>query len=243
MRNCSICNSVFPNFLPMPEQYVRQINAFNVGYSLCEFETLNLAEYLCPVCGATDRDRLYALYFSTLYKIVSGERFRVLDIAPSKPLSWFLRNQPGVQYRSGDLYSDLADERVDICHMPHFADASFDLIVCSHVLEHVKDDRMAMRELYRVLSPEGRAILMVPILTTASDIDEEVSELSVEDRWRRFGQDDHVRMYNRIGWLSRLYETGWFINKLEMDDFGAQNFTIHGISKTSVLYIGSHLNT
>ncbi len=32
---------------------------------------------------------------------------------------------------------------------------TFDVILCSHVLEHVPDDDKAMRELYRVLKPNG----------------------------------------------------------------------------------------
>ena len=42
-------------------------------------------------------------------------------------------------------------------------DESFDVIYCSHVLEHVPDDRKAMREFPRVLKRGGWAILLVPI--------------------------------------------------------------------------------
>ena len=52
-----------------------------------------------------------------------------------------------------------------------FRDGSFDVIYCSHVLEHVASDRAAMRELRRVLAPGGWAILQVPIIreTTYED--------------------------------------------------------------------------
>ncbi len=36
---------------------------------------------------------------------------------------------------------------------------TFDVILCSHVLEHVLDDDKAMRELYRVLKPNGWGII------------------------------------------------------------------------------------
>ena len=39
----------------------------------------------------------------------------------------------------------------------------FDVIYCSHVLEHVPDDRLAMGELRRVLKRAGWAVLLVPI--------------------------------------------------------------------------------
>ena len=240
MHSCPICINQFSNFLPIPEQYVRQLNSLQVPYSLDEFETLNIAQYLCPVCGATDRDRLYALF----YKLIFSERFsgpkRILDIAPSKPLSWFLRNQPDVTYLSGDLNSELADEQVDICDMRQFDNSSFDFIVCSHVLEHVEDDRQAMRELLRVLSPLGRAILMVPILLTANDIDEDPFEFRISERWRRFGQDDHVRMYNRDTFLGRLGDEKWKITEFKVADFNEDTLRVNGVSNHSVLYVGGH---
>jgi len=231
----------FSSFLPIPEQYIRQLNQLNVPYSIDDFETLNCGQYLCPYCGATDRDRLYALYVKQKLDRVQEGVLRVLDIAPSKPLSWFLRSQPMVHYRCGDLASPLADEQVDICHMPQFPDASFDLIICSHVLEHVIDDRMAMRELLRVLSSSGKAILMVPILTTATQIDEDCSETRVDERWRRFGQDDHVRMYNQSAWLERLSAAGWYIQAYRQSDFTDRSFRLYGIEAGSVLYVGSRV--
>ena len=50
---------------------------------------------------------------------------------------------------------------LDITDLP-FTDECFDLILCSHVLEHVHDDRSAMRELYRVLAPGGIVVFETP---------------------------------------------------------------------------------
>jgi hypothetical protein len=57
MRTCPLCTQHFANFLPIPEPYVRQQQAFGVTYSLDDFETLNLGQYLCPVCGAMSSTR------------------------------------------------------------------------------------------------------------------------------------------------------------------------------------------
>lgn len=39
-------------------------------------------------------------------------------------------------------------------------DSFFDLIICSHVLDHIPNDRKAMSELHRVLKPGGTALIL-----------------------------------------------------------------------------------
>jgi ubiquinone/menaquinone biosynthesis C-methylase UbiE len=51
--------------------------------------------------------------------------------------------------------------RVDIHTLP-FADASFDKVLMTEVLEHLAEDRVAMREVFRVLKPGGVLALSVP---------------------------------------------------------------------------------
>ncbi len=43
-----------------------------------------------------------------------------------------------------------------------FADASFDVLFSHEVLEHVRDDREALREAVRVVKPGGRIVIFVP---------------------------------------------------------------------------------
>lgn len=238
MRQCSVCAQRVQNFLPLPANYFVMFNSLPIAYSLGDFETLNLGQYSCPHCAAADRDRLYALYLRCILQRDEERPWRVLDIAPAPALSAFLRGQPNVRYRSADLMSPAADDKVDITNMALYADHSFDFIVCSHVLEHVPDDAAAIRELYRVLAPGGSAILMVPILTTASVTDEDPSVTDVNQRWIRFGQDDHVRMYCRNDFLRRLKAGGFHVKKYAAPEFGAELFKQCGIDAQSVLYVG-----
>lgn len=46
-----------------------------------------------------------------------------------------------------------------------YADASFDLVTHTEVLEHVPDDARAFAELHRVLRPGGRMLFTVPLRT------------------------------------------------------------------------------
>lgn len=238
MRYCSVCNSKVANFLPLDVQYFQKFNSLGVPYSLEDFETLNLGQYACPHCGASDRDRLYALYIR--HHVESrNSNIKVLDIAPATALSGFMRAQPQISYRSADLYSSLADDNVDITAMHCYADGAFDFVVCSHVLEHVPDDAAAIAELFRVLAPGGHAILMVPILTTATATDEDPNEMDELERWRRFGQGDHIRLYDREEFCRRLSRGGFVVQRFSAVDFSLELYRTCGISPSSVLYVGT----
>lgn len=243
MRSCPVCSHSFPNFLPLAASYFETSNQLHSAFSLDDFETLNLGQYLCPDCGASDRDRLYALFIQCELHQPSGKHLRILEIAPAPALSRLLRALPASSYRSADLCSPLADDHIDIMDMHIYEDESFDFVVCSHVLEHVRDDLQAMRELHRILSPAGLAILMVPILLTASHTDEDPNESDPQARIRRFGQNDHVRLYSRHDFLERLQSAGFVVEQWTQADFPAGSharglFRQHGINEGAVLYVG-----
>jgi len=83
----------------------------------------------------------------------------------------------------------------DIHHLPLAAEA-IDGLFCLHVLEHVADDREAIRNLHRVLRPGGAAVLMVPFMmdqTATEEYDRPDPELF-----------DHVRGYSPQDFKERL---------------------------------------
>ena len=117
---------------------------------------------LCPRCRNLERHRLQWLVVKKLHEERDFSKLRVLHIAPEPFISGHLKSI-SASYLSADLYNENADRREDATNMS-FPDGSFDLVYCSHVLEHIKDDRAAIAEIRRVLSPQGIAILPVPIL-------------------------------------------------------------------------------
>ena len=116
-----------------------------------------------------------------------------------------------------------------------YGDSSVDFFICSHVLEHVEDDRKALRELYRILRQGGQGILIVPIILTIDEIDEDPYVTDEAERWRRFGQFDHVRIYSKPGFLKS--GGGGFTTTQLGSKTSEGDIQEHAISDQSVLYI------
>jgi SAM-dependent methyltransferase len=173
----------------------------------------NRANARCPSCGARNRQRRLWLYLERKTNLLV-DRLRVLHFAPERIFEEWLGSRPNLDYVSTDLERPRAMVKADITDLP-FPDDSFDAILCSHVLEHVVDDRNAMRELYRVLRPGGWAVVLVPIDFSRSETFEDPTIVAPADRERLFGQDDHVRVYGR-DFTARLEEAGFTVR---VEDF------------------------
>ena len=191
-------------------------------------------EARCPVCGSLDRHRLIYLYMTQKTDLFDGHPKNMLHIAPEPQLSRLFQNADGIDYLSADLYSPYAMEKMDLADI-RYPDGTFDVIYCSHVLEHVEDDRKAMREFYRVLKAGGWAILQVPI--SAGTTFEDPTVISPEERERLFGQHNHVRRYG-VDYKDRLAEAGFHVSVdgfvRELDDRAASRF---GLMRSEDVYL------
>lgn len=240
---CPVCDRYINHFLPLPEFYSLNAKKYDYRYNMEQAETLNYHSYSCPVCGASDRDRLCALYLQTYFaKINNEEKTSIIDIAPSAPLSRYIRkiiaaSKLNVSYRTADMEMAGVDDKIDILNMWLYNNNQFDFFICSHVLEHVPDDHKALSELHRILKPGGTGILMVPIILGLEEIDEDPFETDESERWRRFGQHDHVRLYSKEGFMNRARDVGFFIYQYGKEHFGEYLFTRCGIASQSVLYV------
>lgn len=185
----------------------------------------------CPHCGSLERHRLLSLFLSSRPALLTGRR-RLLHIAP-EPILQRLFRAAEVHYISADL-SARTDVRLDITALP-FADGSIDAVVCNHVLEHVPDDRAAMREFCRVLTPDGWAILQSPLDPNRASTYEDFSIQDPALRERAFGQFDHVRIYGR-DYVSRLQQSGFDVEAVPFaDQLGARDAAHHGLKREEIM--------
>lgn len=168
----------------------------------------------CPHCGALERHRLVWLYWANRTDLFDGKPKRMLHVAPEQCFERRLRVRLGAGYLTADLLDPHTMERMDITDIQH-PDESFEVIYCSHVLEHVPDDRRAMREFHRVLKRGGWAMLLVPI--TADRTMEDPTVTDPADRLRLYGQADHVRRYGP-DYVDRLREAGFEVAITQVSD-------------------------
>jgi SAM-dependent methyltransferase len=151
------------------------------------------------------------LYLTQKTNLFDGKQKKMLHVAPEPELSRLIQKADYIDYLSADLFAPELMVKVmvkmDVTDI-QYPDNTFDVIYCSHVLEHIPDDRKAMREFCRVLKAGGWAILQVPI--TANATFEDPTVISPKERERLFGQNDHVRRYGP-DYKDRLIEAGFSV--------------------------------
>lgn len=261
---CPVCMSVIKNFVPISKFYTDNLDKYGFRYTFNDFETLNANAYSCPKCNSSDRDRLYAVYIKSKFsnheyieklnnfdlsktnfisKIIKRifplrykyKSIKLVDFAPSNPLSNYIKDLNIFDYKTADLYMKNVDNIINIEDMKYESN-SFDYFICSHVLEHV-DDQKALNELYRILKTGGWGILMTPICLAIDKTLENIDDGSEEQRWSFYGQNDHLRLYSKSGFLSKVKNVGFIIEELNINYFGKNTFNMFGINNKSVLYI------
>ena len=236
-RRCPVCEHPVRGFLPLPV-------TFKVAAELHGFphfgkgETINVAEYACPSCGASDRERLYALFLDeTVCSASFVSASKLLHFAPETALSARIRRLGLFDYRTADLSMEGVDDRLDITDMATYRNEEFDCFICSHVLEHVPDDQQALRELRRILKAGGWGILMAPVMPHLEQTLEDTGASTDAERWKMFGQGDHLRLYGKGDFLNRIRGAGFNVMGLGAAHFGAAHLHRCGITIDSMLYV------
>lgn len=192
-RYCCVCKQRVLRFLP----YRKGMASVPPLHQHIGIVGSDIAHFECPACGSSDRERHLFLYFdaSGLARRMAGAR--ILHMAPEKHVSRYIQAALPAAYVRGDLYpSDASVERIDLDAIP-YPDASFDVFIANHVLEHVADDRQVLAEVARVLADDGIAILQTPFSAKLATTFQDPGIDSHAARLHAYGQEDHVRLYGR----------------------------------------------
>ena len=188
---------------------------------------------LSPGTLSLERHRLLWLYLNNETNFFS-KTLKVLHIAPEQCFYNLFKNLKNINYTTFDLNSPLADIKGDICNLP-FKENSFDFILCNHVLEHINDDKKAIKELYRVLNKNGTAILQVPINQKSSKTFEYSSIVDKKERIEKFGQYDHIRLYG-LDYFKKLESFGFKVDPLKYSkEFTESEIIKYGLIKDEII--------
>lgn len=189
---CPVCSHHYRTFLPYGRLKTRK-NA------------------LCPNCLSLERHRLLWLYLKNKIRFFN-EKLKVLHIAPEICFMKRFEKMDNLDYVTADIESPLAKVKMDIHHIP-FDENTFDVVLCNHVMEHVDNDLIAMKEIFRVLKTGGWAIIQVPFFHPVPDRTYEDRSITLRgDREKVFGQDDHVRKYGK-DYTDRLRLAGFDVKE------------------------------
>ncbi|MDC6384332.1 SAM-dependent methyltransferase [Flagellimonas taeanensis] len=167
---------------------------------------------LSPSTLSLERHRLLWLYLKNETDFFT-KTHQVLHFAPEQAFYKRFRRLKNIEYTTTDLNSPLADVKADICNLP-FADHSFDVILCNHVLEHIPNDTKAMQELFRVMKPGGWGIFQIPQDLKRERTFEDDTITDKKERAKIFGQYDHVRIYGR-DYFDKLRSVGFTVEEVD----------------------------
>lgn len=191
----------------------------------------------CYQCGSSDRERLIYIYLKETLGIFHNNKIKtILHIAPEENLSKKLLDFGFDEYICGDSFTEGYNypdyvQNITLLDLP-YQDNSFDLIICNHVLEHIPDDYIAMKELRRVLKNDGQAILQVPISKNSEETIENFSILDPKQREILFGQFDHVRIYGQ-DYVKRLQQSGFHVSRINI----SEEFMQFGLNKDEDIFV------
>ncbi|MCG2613002.1 methyltransferase domain-containing protein [Terrimonas sp. NA20] len=210
---CNFCNATYSKFVPeYPSQEISNAiytNKVIAGYGENVF---------CPNCLSKNRERLVK---DVLDNFIHFQEKKILHFSPEKHLFRYLKPLSDITtidifpgfYKYIDkkiIYGDATDLR--------FADNSFDIVIANHILEHIPDDRKAMKEIHRVLLKGGVALLQCPWSVSLAKT---IEDPSINDKAKQaelYGQADHVRIYTLEDYIERLKHSGFTVRTIPYEE-------------------------
>src|SRR5258708_5817669 len=172
--------------------YECTICSYSAG-AFMPFGVVKRKNAMCPNCYSLERHRLQWLYLAKKTNLLTTP-LSLLHFAPESTLRKKLEVMKHIKYVTADIaiYDKAIMMKVDVTNMP-FKDNSFDVILCNHVLEHIVNDRKAMKEIHRVLKKNGWAILQTPIDIKRAKKYEYPTIIRPLYRLKEFRQSDNVQ--------------------------------------------------
>lgn len=234
-KKCSVCGNSMAHFEDI-ENHKKNNSEFLKKLDVVGMQTTN---FRCVFCGSNNRLRLLFLFFDKLGLWQTFTNASILHIAPESQLCRKIISLNVGNYIVGDLnpnrYNNLSDCNIKIQEIDatdiQYPSEKFDIILFSHILEHIPEDKKALNELYRVLKKDGYIIIQTPYskFLKHSFFDENIR--TEEDRLYFYGLHDHVKLFSEqdliksitdAGFLPKIKKTTDYFSEAEMLSYGLE---------------------
>ena len=169
----------------------------------------------CQKCSSIGRQRHLWHFLQTEKSEIFEKQLTLLHWAPDPCIRKKLEQLDNLHYIGGDIEPERWNTsnvvKMDITNID-LPGNSIDVVLCSHVMEHIVDDELAMREVYRILKFNGYALFMVPLFDhSLKKTYEDATIIDPSERLKHFGQSDHVRKYVSCDFEARLVKAGFHV--------------------------------
>lgn len=210
-HKCYICGNTFNQFIKY-HGGTRNIPEFRLRLNLVDSDRDNFG---CPYCPAYDRERHLFMFFDKINFWEQLPKLKILHFAPEKNLSKKIDSYNPIKYIKADFNPYQEDTlKIDATNIPYQND-TYNLVICNHVLEHIPDYLTALKEIYRVLKPNGIAILQTPYSKILHRNFEDKNINTDELRYFFYGEKDHYRIFSEQNFFEDLQKTGFALNIIQ----------------------------
>ena len=202
---------------------------------ICNWQGTQFFEGHCPKCNSLPRTRLipYALRYFNLIK----PELKVLHIAPNIHEYNFIRQN----FPEMTIYDRLNIRDVEYINIvqdltqTNIESETYDLAICWHVLEHIPQDKEAIKEVFRLLKPNGNFLVSVPIYPIGSKITYEDKLIEYKDFEKVHGHDDHCRSCG-LDYFERFEAVGFRTDTLLVNSLDENKLNLFGLRKDHVVW-------
>lgn len=202
---CSSCGLVYQD--PQPERG-KLLDRYDEEYFRYEIE--NEGQFFELM-----KKGLEDVRFEEIEESIAGERsFLDIGCATGMLIEWMKRRgwrekgvevcSPAVAYGRSSRGVDIVDGTLEEARFP---DASFDVVHCSHLIEHLNDPRGFLLEVARILAPRGHLIVTTPNIAG-------LQAKLFGDEWRSL-IPDHLYLFSVKTLRRLLAETGFHVRRLK----------------------------
>jgi len=234
-KKCNVCGNSFNTFIPY--------SYGKISYLLSNMKIIgsDADNFSCPICCAHDRTRHIFLYFSKLNLWNKFKHQSILHCSPEKHIYDKIKELKYEKYVIGDIdpdrYNFLKEiVKIDLTNIA-FSNESFDIVIANHVLEHIPEYKIAIKEIYRVLKKDGFAILQTPYsnLLKKTFFDESIN--TNELRLNFYGEEDHYQIFGE-DFFNVFSKIGFTIDrKFHANLISEKETYIHGVNPKEDLFL------